>query len=964
METMNTNPALYTISCRLMKTVIRARFFILLVAVLALPFITAVSASYSERRFGKSAAPAVSNAVVADASAKGSLDAASLNPLPVMPQLLQPESITVSLGTCGGTAITTANLGQTICVRLDNAPLGLRPTQILRRISIVHPSGYVVAKANVTTNPTDLSFIIPALQTSVIGIDTVDNRGTWRVVDSSTATGAIKASASFDVAGVTDLSLLSSVTTSGALAPGENITFNIYLINYGPDSAENVVVTDDVPANTTFVSEVASDPNFQCTNPQPGDTSGTTTCSIDSLPRGSKVKFSITYNVNSGTPVGTVIGNVAQVVTSTSQRSTRDNVTKAAALVAEAAAASSCTVTCPANVVATANTTQNNQLGAFVRFSSASVSGDCGAVSNSPASGSFFTVGTHTVTSSSEVGGASCTFTVKVLDTPAPTISCPADKTATAAVGADDATVDVGTPTFTASGGGSVVGIRSDSTPAVVDDDGNVVTPAVPRPLTDPYPVGTTGITWTVTDADGRTASCTQKITVSANACGADSDTEPPTITAPDDVTVGTGPGNTGCTVTLDDELGQADAHDNCTVSVSVSGIPAGNDFAPGTYTLTYTARDGAGHTATDTQVVTVIDNTPPVIEAPPDATYTCLSEVPAANPSQATRGQMFDPAGNPLPLGPPFDNCGTPVVTVTESATGVGSATNPRIITRTFKATDSAGNFSTAVQTITVADGVPPTITAPPSVTAYTGPGATSCSTVVSNATLGTPSASDNCAGVTVTRSPSGNTFSVGTTDVVWTATDAVGNTATAHQSVTVIDNTPPVFTGGPSDIVLEPSCPLGAIATFTAPTATDNCGSVTVAQTAGGTSGSVFPIGTTTVTFKATDGSSNTSLYSFTVTVKTPAQVVQDMETRVQALQPPLNGVQVQGLLSKLDAALSAINSGQTNVACNKLADFISQVTAYINNGTLTSAQGQPLINSAAKVRNTMGCTSNGCS
>lgn len=785
METMNTNPALYTISCRLMKTVIRARFFILLVAVLALPFITAVSASYSERHFGKSAAPAVSKAVVADASANGSLDAASLNPLPVMPQLLQPESITVSLGTCGGTAITSVNLGQTICARLDNAPLGLRATQVLRRISIVHPSGYVVAKANVTSNPTDLSFTIPSTQTSTIGIDTVDNRGTWRVIDSSTATGAVKASASFDVAGVADLSLLSSVTTSGALSPGENITVNLYLVNYGPDSAENVVLTDIVPANTTFVSEAASDPGFQCTNPDPGATSGTTTCSIDSLPRGSKVKFSITYNVNAGTPVGTIIGNVAQVVTTTQQRSLRDNIAKASAQITETAAASSCVLTCPSNVVATANTTQGGQLGAFVRFSAASVSGDCGAVSNSPASGSFFTVGTHTVTSSSETG-PSCTFTVKVLDTPAPTISCPPNKSVTAPVNTDEATVDVGTPTFTASGGGSVVGLRSDSTPAVIDDDGNIVTPAVPRPLTDPYPVGDTGITWTVTDADGRTARCTQKITVSANACGADSDTEPPTITAPDDITVGTGPGNTGCVVTLDDELGQADAHDNCTVSVSVSGIPAGNDFAPGTYTLTYTARDGAGHTATDTQVVTVVDNTPPVIEAPPDATYTCLSEVPAANPSQATRGQMFDPEGNPLPPGPPFDNCGTPAVTVTESATGVGSATNPRIITRTFKATDSAGNFSTAVQTITVADGVPPTLNVPADITVYLPLNTTATSMPVTYSV----SASDNCSGtVTINNSnPSGSIFNVGTTTVTVTATDAVGNQTTKQFHVTVL--------------------------------------------------------------------------------------------------------------------------------------------------------------------------------
>jgi hypothetical protein len=94
----------------------------------------------------------------------------------------------------------------------------------------------------------------------------------------------------------------------------------------------------------------------------------------------------------------------------------------------------------------------------------------------------------------------------------------------------------------------------------------------------------------------------------------------------------------------------------------------------------------------------------------------------------------------------------------------------------------------------------------------------------------------------------------------------------------------------------------------------------------------------------------------------VKTVTQTIQDMKTYVNGL--PLTGTQKQGLNSKLDAALSAIANGQQNVACNKLNDFISQVSAYIGNGTLTSAQGQPLITSATKLRNTIGCTNNQCS
>jgi hypothetical protein len=76
-----------------------------------------------------------------------------------------------------------------------------------------------------------------------------------------------------------------------------------------------------------------------------------------------------------------------------------------------------------------------------------------------------------------------------------------------------------------------------------------------------------------------------------------------------------------------------------------------------------------------------------------------------------------------------------------------------------------------------------------------------------------------------------------------------------------------------------------------------------------------------------------------------------------------PNLTGTQRQGLLSKLTAALDAINDNKTNIACNKLNDFNSQVQSFINNGTLTPAQGQPLINSSQHVRNTIGCTNLGC-
>src|SRR6185295_2993910 len=136
--------------------------------------------------------------------------------------------------------------------------------------------------------------------------------------------------------------------------------------------------------------------------------------------------------------------------------------------------------------------------------------------------------------------------------------------------------------------------------------------------------------------------------------------------------------------------------------------------------------------------------------------------------------------------------------------------------------ATDGAGNTATATQTVTVRENpaIPPTVSAPADLSFNTGPGASSCGVFVSDAVLGAATASDNCAGVTVTRTgvPAGNNFPVGVTTVTYTATDRSGNTAVDTQTVTVVDNTVPVV-----------SCP-SDITVFTGPGAT-SCG-VTVAN------------------------------------------------------------------------------------------------------------------------------------
>ncbi|MDZ7899814.1 MAG: SdrD B-like domain-containing protein [Arcicella sp.] len=78
--------------------------------------------------------------------------------------------------------------------------------------------------------------------------------------------------------------------------------------------------------------------------------------------------------------------------------------------------------------------------------------------------------------------------------------------------------------------------------------------------------------------------------------------------------------------------------------------------------------------------------------------------------------------------------------------------------------------------------------------------------------------------------------------------------------------DKTPPVLSACPSDILIKTRGTVG-YASWTAPTATDNCGTPVVTTT--NASGSAFPIGSTTVTYTATDAKGNKTTCSFVVNV-----------------------------------------------------------------------------------------------
>ena len=112
------------------------------------------------------------------------------------------------------------------------------------------------------------------------------------------------------------------------------------------------------------------------------------------------------------------------------------------------------------------------------------------------------------------------------------------------------------------------------------------------------YPVGTTTVTWTVTDIHGLTAECSMTITVT--------DTELPVITCPEDMTVTAG---ADCNAVVD--VPEPVVSDNCGIESVINSFNgtanASGVYPVGVHTITWTATDIHGNVATCEMQLTVI---------------------------------------------------------------------------------------------------------------------------------------------------------------------------------------------------------------------------------------------------------------------------------------------------------------------------------------------------------------------
>jgi large repetitive protein len=351
----------------------------------------------------------------------------------------------------------------------------------------------------------------------------------------------------------------------------------------------------------------------------------------------------------------------------------------------------------------------------------------------------------------------------------------------------------------------------------------------------DVFPVGTTPVTFSAVDAAGNATTCSFNVVVVDN--------QAPTITCPININL-IATSAAGRAVNYTAPIGT----DNCSgVSTALTaGLASGSTFPIGTSTVTYTATDAAGLSTSCSFTVTVT-GLAPAITCPANITVNNTQAQCGANVSFAATETQAIPASTITYSHQPgsFFPVGTTEVTAT--------------------ATNAVGT-SSCTFTVTVNDTENPTITCNAPIVVSNNAG--QCGAIVTY----TVTSADNCSGQTVVQTaglPSGSFFPVGVTTNTFVVTDASGNTATCSFTVTVNDNESPTIVC-PANITVSTgpgSTSCSQTATWTAPTATDNCGTVTITSTHN--SGSVFPVGTTTVTYTVRDASNNQSTCSFTVTV-----------------------------------------------------------------------------------------------
>ncbi len=287
---------------------------------------------------------------------------------------------------------------------------------------------------------------------------------------------------------------------------------------------------------------------------------------------------------------------------------------------------------------------------------------------------------------------------------------------------------------------------------------------------------------------------------------------------------------------------------DNCSIanlSISKSSFNC-TDRGINSNTLTLTATDASGNISNASFTVTVLDTFKPNVVVNNNLNvYLNASGTASITTAQVNNGST--------------DNCG--ITTLALSKTTF-NGTNLGLNIVSFTATDASGNSELVNVNVIVNDTMAPIIIAR-NKTLYLN----SFGSVILTASDLDSASTDNV-GIT-TRTVNKTLFNcndAGLNLVEIIVGDVSGNKTSMIVTVTVLDTILPVVSNVPANVTFG-YC--GADYSPNMPTATDNCGGVTIKQTAGVTIGNKYPVGVTINTFTFEDKSGNKVTRSYTVTI-----------------------------------------------------------------------------------------------
>jgi len=438
-------------------------------------------------------------------------------------------------------------------------------------------------------------------------------------------------------------------------------------------------------------------------------------------------------------------------------------------------------------------------------------------VTCAPVSGATFAVGTTTVHCNAtdahgNTGTASFTVTVTLVDTTPPVVTVPANIT-TEATGPGGAAV-----TFTATATDNV--------------DGSL-TPTCSPASGSTFPIATTTVTCSATDAHGNTGSAS--FTVKVN------DTTAPHVTVPANMSVeATGP--TGAVATF-----SATATDLVSGSLTPTCTPAsGSTFPIATTTVTCRATDAHSNTGTASFTVTVGDTTPPVLQGVP-ADPTVEANGPSGSVVHYTSPTATDDVDGPIAV--------VSCLPVSGAVFALGGTTV------TCSATDAHGNTGSASFVVHVVDTTAPHLIVPGNDSVYassaTGASISDAAVVRWLTSANASDLADPHPSVSNNAPPQ---LALGATTVTFTARDASGNTVSATATITVLPQPapgttpaplpPPADRQPPDDVSSLTATAGDGIVTLTwkKPTAADFASVVITRSTATGTEPTIVYRGTAT--------------------------------------------------------------------------------------------------------------------